>query len=120
MSTPSALSQYARDVVPFPSAQPSTPHLTRSQRRLLSEPLHAGNLKAYLDGISLTDVQAVLSRHFLQHQRDRSIFSFLVDPGDSVLPHEATSTVLEELASKTEDIAIIATLAYRLIDAKGL
>jgi len=120
MSTPSSLSQYARDVVPFPSAQSSTTHLTRSQRQLLSEPLHAGNLKAYLDGISLVDVQAVLSRHFLQHQQDRSIFSFLVDPGDGVLPHEAASAVLEELASKTEDVAIVATLAYRLIEAKGL
>lgn len=120
MSTPGALSQYAGDVVPFPSTQSSTPHLTRSQRQLLSEPLHAGNLKAYLDGISLVDVQVVLSRHFLQHQQDRSIFSFLVDPGDGVLPHEAASAVLEELASKTEDVAVLATLAYRLIEAKGL
>lgn len=118
MSVPSALSQ---DILPFPSAQPSTPApLTRSQRQLLSEPLHAGNLKAYLDGISLVDVQAVLSRHFLQHQQDRSIFSFLVDPGDGVPPHEAASAVLEELASKTESVAVLATLAYRLIEAKGL
>jgi hypothetical protein len=28
--------------------------------------------------------------------------------------------VLEELASKTEDVAVVATLAYRLIEAKGL
>ena len=28
--------------------------------------------------------------------------------------------VLEELASKTEDVAVLATLAYRLIEAKGL
>ena len=120
MSALGSLSQYAGDVVPFPSAQSSTPHLTRSQRKLLSEPLHAGNLKAYLDGISLVDVQAVLSRHFLQHQQDRSIFSFLLDPGDGVLPHEAASAVLEELASKTEDVAVLATMAYRLIEAKGL
>lgn len=120
MSAPSALSQYAGDVLPFPSAQSSTPHLTRSQRQLLSEPLHAGNLKAYLDGISLVDAQAVLSRHFLQHQQDRSIFSFLIEPGDGVLPHEAASSVLGELASRTENIAVLATLAYRVIEAKGL
>lgn len=120
MSAPGALSQYAGDVLPFPSAQSSTPHLTRSQRQLLSEPLHAGNLKAYLDGISLVDAQAVLSRHFLQHQKDRSIFSFLVEPGDGVLPHEAASSVLGELASRTENIAVLATLAYRVIEAKGL
>lgn len=120
ISTPGAQSQYVRDVVPLPSAQSSTPHLTRSQRQLLSEPLHAGNLKAYLNGISLVDVQAVLSRHFLQYQQDRSIFSFLVDPGDGVLPHEAASAVLGELASKTEDVAVLATLAYRLIKKKLL
>lgn len=112
--------QQVGDLVPFPSAQSSAPHLTRSQRHLLNEPLHAGNLKAYLDGISLVDVQAVLSRHFLQHQQDRSIFSYLVDPGDGVLLHEAASAVLGELASKTEDVAVLATLAYRLIEAKGL
>jgi hypothetical protein len=120
MSTPSPFPQCARDVIPFPSAQSSTPHITRSQQKLLSEPLHAGNLKAYLDGISLVDVQAILSRHFLQHQQDRSIFSFLVEPGDGVLPYEAASAVLEELASKTEDVAVLATLAYRLIEAKRL
>jgi hypothetical protein len=86
----------------------------------LAEPLHAGNLKAYLNGISLVNVQAVLSRHSLQHQQDRSIFSFLIDPGDGVLPYEAASAVLEELAIKTEDVAILATIAYRLIEAKAL
>lgn len=108
------------DVVPYQPTQSSTPHETRSQRELLSEPLHAGNLKAYLDGISLVDVQSVLSRHFLENQRDRSIFSYLVEPGDGVLPHEAASAVLQELASKTENVAVLATLAYRLIEAKGL
>jgi hypothetical protein len=87
---------------------------------LLSEPLHAGNLKAYLDGICLVDVQSVLSRHFLENQRDRSIFSYLVEPGDGIWPHEAASAVLQELASKTENVAVLATLAYRLIEAKGL
>jgi hypothetical protein len=109
-----------RDVVPYQPTQPSTPRVTRSQRQLLSEPLHAGNLEAYLDGISLVDVQSVLSRHFLQNQRDRSIFSYLVEPGDGILPHEAASAVLQELASKTENVAVLATLAYRLIEAKGL
>jgi hypothetical protein len=109
-----------RDVVPYQPTQPSTPRITRSQRQLLSEPLHAGNLEAYLDGISLVDVQSVLSRHFLQNQRDRSIFSYLVEPGDGILPHEAASIVLQELASKTENVAVLATLAYRLIEAKGL
>jgi hypothetical protein len=109
------------DVAPsLSSVRSSTPQLARSRRRLLSEPLHAGNLKAYLDGISLVDVQAVLSRRFLRHQQDRSIFSFLTDPGDGIPPHEAASAVLEELASKTEEIAIAATMAYRLIEAKGL
>jgi hypothetical protein len=120
MSASRDLSQYAGGVGPSPSAQSSTLHLTRSQQRLLAEPLHAGNLKAYLNGISLVDVQAVLSRHSLQHQQDRSIFSFLVDPGDGVLPYEAASAVLEELAIKTEDVAILATMAYRLIEAKAL
>jgi hypothetical protein len=82
--------------------------------------LHTGSLNAYLDDISLVDVQAVLSRRSLQHQQDRSIFSFLVEPGDGVQPHEAASTVLEELSSRTEDVAVLATLAYRLIEAKGL
>lgn len=100
--------------------QSSTPHETRSQRQLLSEPLHAGNLKAYLDGITLVDLQSVLSRHFLENQGDRSIFSYLVEPGDGILPHEATSAVLQELASKTENVAILATLTYCLIEAKGL
>lgn len=108
------------DVVPYQPTQSSTPHDTRSQRELLSEPLRAGNLKSYLDGISLVDVQSVLSRHFLQNQRDRSIFSYLVEPGDGVSPHEAASAVLQELASKTENVAVLATLAYRLIEARGL
>jgi hypothetical protein len=56
-----------RDVVPYQPTQLSTPHETRSQQELLSEPLHAGNLKAYLDGICLVDVQSVLSRHFLEN-----------------------------------------------------
>jgi hypothetical protein len=77
-------------------------------------------LKAYLEGISLVDVQSVLSRHFLQNQRDRSIFSYLIKPGDGIPPYEATSAVLQELASKTENVAVLATLAYRLIEAKGL
>jgi hypothetical protein len=45
---------------------------------------------------------------------------FLVDPGDGVLPHEATSAVLKELASKTGDIAAFATLAYRVIEVRAL
>jgi hypothetical protein len=77
-------------------------------------------LKAYLNGIPLADVQSVLSRHFLQNQRDRSIFSYLVELGDGIPPHEAASAVLQELASKTEKVAVLATLAYRLIEAKGL
>jgi hypothetical protein len=92
----------------------------RSQRQLLSETLHAGNLKAHLDGISLVDVQSVLSRHFLQNQRDRSIFPYLVEPGDGIPPHEAASAVLQELVSKTENVVVLATLAYRSIEAKGL
>jgi hypothetical protein len=86
----------------------------------LAETLHAGKLKAYLDGISLVEVQAVLFRHFLQHQQYRSILAFLVDPGDGVPPHEAASAVLEELASRTEGVAVFATLVYCPIEARGL
>jgi hypothetical protein len=116
----SSSQHHGRDVVPYQPTQPLTPRKTHSQRQLLSEPLHAGNLKAYLEGISLVDVQSILSCHFLQNQRDRSIFSYLVEPGDGILPHEAASAVLQELASKTENVAVLATLAYRLIEAKGL
>lgn len=77
-------------------------------------------LLGFPDGISLVDVQSVLSRHFLQNQRDRSIFSYLVELGDGISPHEAASTVLQELASKTEKVAVLATLAHRLIEAKAL
>jgi hypothetical protein len=94
--------------------------LARSFFFWMSARTAAGNLKAYLDGISLVDVQSVLSRHFLQNKRDRSIFSYLVEPGDGILPHEAASAVLQELASRNENVAVLATLAYRLIEAKGL
>ncbi|GAB7364011.1 hypothetical protein MBLNU230_g4569t1 [Neophaeotheca triangularis] len=77
-------------------------------------------LPGFPDGISLVDVQSVLSRHFLQNQRDRSIFSSLVEPGGGIPPHEAASAVLQELASKTEKVAVLATLAHRLTEAKAL
>jgi hypothetical protein len=56
------------DVAPsLLSVRSSTLQLARSRRRLLSELLYAGNLKAYLDSISLVDIQAVLSRRFLRY-----------------------------------------------------
>lgn len=100
--------------LPHQETQLSTPHRTRLQRQLLAKPLHAGNLKAYIDSISLVDFEAVLSRYNLQNQEDRSIFSYLVDPGDGISLYDAASAVLEELAGKTENVAILATLAYRL------
>jgi hypothetical protein len=68
----------------------------------------------------LIDVQSVLSCHFFQNQHDCSIFSYLVEPEDDISPHQAASAVLQELASKTENIAVLATFAYCLIEAKGL
>jgi hypothetical protein len=49
-----------------------------------------------------------------------ALSSYLVEPGNGIPPHEAASAVLQELTSKTESVAILATLAYRLIEAKGL
>jgi len=112
--------QQSGEVARYIPTQTSTPLRTRSQRQSLAEPLHAGNLQAYLESIPLDDVQSVLSRHFLKHQGNRSIFTHLVNPGDGVLPYEAATAVLEELAGETENVAILATLAYRLIEARGL
>jgi hypothetical protein len=83
MAGSSPVQHQGGDVVPFQPTQASNPYATRSQRQLLDEP---GNLNAYLDGISLADVQSVLSCHFLENQRDHSIFSYLVEPEDGVLP----------------------------------
>ena len=98
---------------------PTTQRETRSQLERVAR-ADAGDLQARLDLISIDAAEHALARRFCKHQPDRSILAYLREPGGDIEPYEAASTVLEELADKTEDSAYESALVFRYIQAHSL
>jgi hypothetical protein len=80
----------------------------------------AGDLQARLDLISIDAAEEALARRFCKHQPDRSILAYLREPGEGIESYEAASTVLEELADKTEESAYESALVFRYIQTHSL
>lgn len=98
---------------------PTTQRETRSQldREARAD---AGDLKSRLDMIDINAAEKILARRFCKHQPDRSILSYLRDPGDDIAPYQAASLVLEELADQTEETALESALVFRYIQTNQL
>ena len=105
-----------REVVRY---QPSTQRETRSQLDRVAK-ADAGDLQARLELIPLEATEEVLAQQFHRHHPDRSILSYLRNPGDGVAPYKAASAVLEELADQTEEMALESALVFRYIQAHAL
>jgi hypothetical protein len=99
--------------------EPSTQRETRSQVDRIAR-ADAGDLQARLDLIDIEAAEQVLAQRFCKHQPDRSILSYLRDPGEGVAPYQAASAVLEELADQTEETALESALVFRYIQAHTL
>jgi hypothetical protein len=99
---------------------PSTQRETRSQLDRVQARADAGDLQARLDLIKIDAAEKILARRFCKHQPDRSILSYLRDPGDNIAPYQAASLVLEELADQTEETALESALVFRYIQAHHL
>jgi len=98
---------------------PSTQRETRSQLDRVAR-ADAGDLQARLDLINIDAAETVLAHRFSRHQPERSILTYLQEPGPGVARYEAASAVLEELAEKTEDSAFESALIFRYIQAHHL
>lgn len=98
---------------------PPTPRETRSQQDRLAR-ADAGDLQARLDLISLESAEAALAQRCCKHEPDRSILSYLQDPGDGLARYQAASSVLEQLADQTEETAFDSVLVFRYIKAHEL
>jgi hypothetical protein len=92
---------------------------TRSQQDRLSR-ADAGDLQARLELISLESAEAALAQRRCKHQPERSILSYLQDPGDGLAKHQAASSILEQLADRTEETAYDSVLVFRYIKAYEL
>ena len=112
--SPSTLSQ---EVVRY--QPPTTQRETRSQLDRVAK-AEAGDLQARLDLISTDAAEEALGQRFCKHQPDRLILAYLRDLDKGIEPYEAASTVLEELADKTEDSAYESALVFRYIQAYSL
>ncbi|KAM0724044.1 hypothetical protein Q7P37_000224 [Cladosporium fusiforme] len=98
---------------------PPTPRETRSQQDRLAK-ADAGDLRARLDLITLEAAEAGLRRRLCKHQPDRSMLSYLQDPGDGLARHQAASAILEQLADETEETASDSVLVFRYIETHGI
>ena len=92
---------------------------TRSQQDRLAR-ADAGDLQARLELISLESAEAALARRRCKHQPERSILSYLQDPGDGLAKYQAASSILEQLVDKTEETAFDSVLVFRYIKAYEL
>lgn len=92
---------------------------TRSQQDRLAR-ADAGDLQARLELISLESAEAALTQRRCKHQPERSILSYLQDPGDGLARYQAASSILEQLADKTEETAFDSVLVFRYIKAYEL
>lgn len=93
---------------------PPTPRETRSQQGRLAK-ADASDLRARLDLITLEAAEAALSQRLCKHQPDRSMLSYLRNPGDGLARHQAASAILEQLADETEETASDSVLVFRYI-----
>jgi hypothetical protein len=99
--------------------RPATQRETQSQVELVAK-ADAGDLQARLDLISIDAAKDALAKRFCKQQPGRSILDYLRAPGDGIEPYQAASTVLEELADRTEDSAYVSTLVFRYIQTYAL
>jgi len=96
-----------------------TPRETRSQQDRLAK-ANAGDLRARLDLITLESAEEALDRRRYKYQPERSILSYLQDPGDGLAKYQAASSILEQLADETENAGFDSALVFRYIDSHGL
>jgi len=92
---------------------------TRSQQDRLAR-ADAGDLQARLELISLESAEVALAQRRYKHQPERSILSYLQDPGDGLARYQAASSILEQLVDKTEETAFDSVLVFRYIKAYEL
>ena len=92
---------------------------TRSQQDRLAR-ADAGDLQARLELISLESAEAALDQRRCKHQPERSVLSYLQDPGDGLARYQAASSILEQLADRTEETAYDSVLVFRYIKAHEL
>lgn len=80
----------------------------------------AGDLRARLDLITLESAEAALGQRRCKHLSERSMLSYLQDPGDGVGKHQAASAILEQLADETEEAAFDSVPVFRYVEIREL
>jgi hypothetical protein len=98
---------------------PPTPRETRSQQDRLAK-ANTGDLRARLDLISAESAEVALGKRRCEHQPERSILSYLQDPGDGLARYQAACSILEQLADQTETAGFDSALVFRYIEAHEL
>lgn len=98
---------------------PQTPRETRSQQDRLAK-ANAGDLRARLDLITLESAEEALGRRRCKDQPERSILSYLQDPGDGLAKYQAASSILEQLAYEAETTGFDSALVFRYIESHEL
>jgi hypothetical protein len=98
---------------------PPTPRETRSQQDRLAK-ANTGDLRARLDLITAESAEVALGKRRCEHQPERSILSYLQDPGDGLARYQAACSILEQLADQTETAGFDSALVFRYIEAHEL
>jgi hypothetical protein len=105
-----------QNIVSYP---PASIHPGPSQTASSSQ-APTGDSLAHLWTLPIEEVEATLSRRYRKSDPNRSLLSFLQDPGSGITRVQAAAFVFEELADGTEDISTIAPLVVRYVQAYRL
>jgi hypothetical protein len=98
---------------------PPTLRETLSQQDRLAK-ANASNLRARLDPITLESAEEALGQRRYKHLPERSILSYIQDPGDGLAKYQAASSILGQLAVETETAGFDSALVFRYIGSYEL
>ena len=70
--------------------------------------------------LPIEEVEAALSCRYRKRDSDRSLLSFLQNPGNGITRVQAVASIFEELADGTEDVSTVTPLVARYVQAHRL
>ena len=70
--------------------------------------------------LPIEDVETALSCRYRKRDPDRSLLSFLQNPGNGITRVQAVASIFEELADGTEDVSTVTPLVARYVQAHRL
>lgn len=116
VSKPLSWTNMNQNIFSYP---PEPTQLDLSQTTSSSQAL-AGESLARLWTLPIEEVEAALSRRYRKSDPNRSLLSFLRNPGNGITRVQAAASIFEELADGTEDVSTVTPLVVRYVQAYRL